>query len=161
VPPDPSELLLRADVSARNPTATQVDLRRAISDAYYAVFHSCLIAAADMICGAASRTSDRYRLVYRSVDHGTLAKLCKQVSQTNPVVAIKPSAGFGQIADFARVAGSLQGQRHLADYDPSPTFTGVEALIAISDARQAICWFTSSTNEQKEAFLWMLLFRQR
>jgi hypothetical protein len=55
----------------------------------------------------------------------------------------------------------LQRQRILADYEPARSFSDSEAKLAIADARQAIVWFESSTDEQKEAFLTMLLFRQR
>jgi hypothetical protein len=74
VPHDPSELLRQADALARSAGATQADLRRAISTAYYVVFHFCLSAAADMVCGIASRSTARYSLVYRSVDHKTLKR---------------------------------------------------------------------------------------
>jgi hypothetical protein len=76
-------------------------------------------------------------------------------------LAITPSNGFGRIADFARLTGNLQEQRHSADYDPSKSFTDNEAKLTISEARQAIDWFVSSENEQRDAFLTMLLFRQR
>jgi len=47
VPPDPDELLQQADALAGKPAATQADVRRAISAAYYAIFHFCMTAAAD------------------------------------------------------------------------------------------------------------------
>jgi hypothetical protein len=84
MPPDPGELLRQADTLAGTVGATQADLRRAISAAYYAVFHFCLIGAADMVCGPANRSSVRYSVVYRSVDHKTLSGLCRQISQTHP-----------------------------------------------------------------------------
>jgi uncharacterized protein (UPF0332 family) len=162
LPPDPDELLQQADALAGKSGATQVDLRRAISATYYAMFHFCLTAAADMVLGTAVRSTPGYSLAYRSGDHKTLRSLCAQLSQTNPQNAvIVPSNGFGRIADFARVTANLQGQRNLADYDSSRNFTDAEAKVAISEARQAIAWFKSCDNEQQKAFLTMLLFRQR
>jgi uncharacterized protein (UPF0332 family) len=158
VPPDPEELLQQADVLAGKAGANQADLRRAISAAYYAIFHFSLTAAADMVWGAASRSTPGYTLVYRSVDHKALRSLCEKLSGTNPQdVAIIPSSGFGRVADFARVTANMQRQRHLADYDPSKTFTASEAKVAISDARQAILWFKSCDDEQQKSFLTMLL----
>jgi hypothetical protein len=85
-----------------------------------------------------------------------------QLSQSRPQnVPIVPSNGFGRMADFARVTVSMQGQRYVADYDPSLSFTDIEAKLAISEARQAITWFKSCDDEQLKAFLTMLLFRQR
>jgi hypothetical protein len=142
--------------------ATQADLRRAISAAYYAIFHFTMTGAAEMFCGAADHSPSAYSVVYRSIDHKALRGLCAQLSQSKPQnVAIVPSKGFGAIADFARLTANLQAQRHLADYDPSLSFTDVGAKVAISDARQAITWFKSGDEEQRKAFLTMLLFRQR
>jgi hypothetical protein len=154
--------LQQADALAAKAGATQADLRRAISTAYYAVFHFCLTAAADMVLGTASRTASAYSVIYRSVDHKTLRGLCTQLAQTKPQnVAITPSKGFGKMADFARVTANLYGQRLMADYDPSPSVNDVEAKVAVSEARQAITWFKACDDEQQKAFLTMLLFRQR
>jgi hypothetical protein len=159
LPPDPDEYLQQADGLAGRRAASQADFRRAISAAYYALFHFCMTAAADMVVGAMGRSTSAYSFVYRSVDRKTLRSLCAQLSQTTPQnVPIVPSNGFGTIADFARLTVSLQGQRHLADYDPSRNFTVVEAKLAISEARQAIAWFKSGAAEQQNAFLIMLLF---
>jgi hypothetical protein len=161
VPPDPSELLLQADALAGKTGATQADLRRAISTAYYAVFHFCLTVAADMICGAASRSTDRYSFVYRSTDHSRLRGVCDQLRGSKPNVAFTPSGGFGRIADFARNAFNLYEQRIKADYDPSESFTAAGVQIVVSDARQAITWFQSCTVDQQQAFLTLILFKPR
>lgn len=44
----------------------QVDIRRAISAAYYATFHATITAAADQFIGVTNRDTSRYGLVYRS-----------------------------------------------------------------------------------------------
>jgi hypothetical protein len=138
------------------------DWRRAISAAYSGLFHFTLTAAADLVVGADERSSARYSLVYRSVDHSRLRTLCSQLSGTKPQnLPLVPSGGFGTIADFARIAGNLYELRNLADYDPSRNFTPDEAKLAISDARQAITWFQQGTKEQQEVFLTLLLFKSR
>ena len=45
----------------------QADLRRAISAAYYGVFHAVATEAADEFVGRTQRDSARYALVYRSI----------------------------------------------------------------------------------------------
>jgi uncharacterized protein (UPF0332 family) len=160
-PPHPEQLFEQADTLATRPEARQTDLRRAISAAYYGLFHFALTAAADMVVGADKRETSRYSLVYRSVDHSRLRTLSTQLSTTKPGVPLVPSAGFGKIADFARVAGNLHELRNLADYEPAHDFTAEEAELAISDARQAVKWFQESTAEQQEAFLALLLFKSR
>lgn len=162
MPPDPNELLRQADLLAGQTPPTQADLRRAISSAYYAVFHFCLTAAAEMVTGASAPSTERYTHVYRSIDHKVLRGLCGQLGQSQPQnVAITPGSGFGRLQDFARLTASLYEQRIFADYDPSRTYSDTEARVVISDARLAITWFNSCDDEQKNAFLTMLLFRQR
>lgn len=163
MPPDPEEFLQQADALAGNSSATQVDLRRAISAAYYAVFHFCLAAGTDMILGAGASASARYSIVYRSVDHARLRGLCEQlkVEKTHKDLPIVLAGGYGKMADFARLAGSLYEQRISADYDPSKSYTAAEVKVVISQARLAIVWFRYCTPEQQEAFLTMLLFKQR
>jgi hypothetical protein len=63
------------------PGATrQVDLRRAISSAYYAVFHGVLAAAADEFVGRTKRAALEYSLAYRSIDHRTLSPRSAEVA---------------------------------------------------------------------------------
>jgi hypothetical protein len=161
-PPDPEHLFGQAEALAALPEGRQADLRRAISAAYYGLFHFTLTAAADMIVGSGDRSSPRYSLVYRSVDHSRLRALCSQLSGTAPQnLPFLPPGGFGTVADFARIGGHLYELRNLADYDPSRDFTAEKAKVAIADARQAITWFQETTKEQQETFLTLLLFRPR
>jgi uncharacterized protein (UPF0332 family) len=161
-PPDPERLFGQAAALATSAEARQTDLRRAISAAYYGLFHFTLTAAADMVVGSDNRSSARYSLVYRSIDQLRLRALSAQLSGTKPQnLPLVPSGGFGTIADFARIVGYLYELRNLADYDPSRDFTPEEAKSAISDARQAIKWFQQGTTEQQQAFLTLLLFRAR
>jgi hypothetical protein len=163
VAPIPHEHLFeQAEALATDPNGRQAELRRAVSAAYYGLFHFTLTAAADMVVGAADRATARYALVYRSDDHGRLRSLCQQLSGTNPQVSLLPSPGdFGRVADFARIAVTLHEHRTLADYDPSRDFTLREVEIDISDAREAVKWFQQATREQQETFLTLLLFRSR
>src|SRR5216683_5648163 len=136
-PPDPERLFEQADALVSGGAAEQVhqtDLRRALSAAYYALFHFTLTAAADMVIGAGNRSTKRYELVYRSVDHSRLMTLCRQLSGSKPSSPIEPYApsdGFGLVASFARLAGELHELRNFADYDPLRDFTVDETRIAI------------------------------
>ena len=160
-PPNPEHLFEQAIALVDRPGSRETDLRRAISAAYYGLFHFVSTAAANMVVGATKQSTDRYALVYRSVDHSRLRALCLQLRATNPQVPFVPVGGFGPIADFARNAFNLHELRNLADYDPSRKFQPSEARLAISDARQAIKWFQQGTQEQQETFLTLLLFKSR
>jgi hypothetical protein len=114
----------------------QVDLRRAISSAYYGVFHAILTAAADNFVGRARRSSAQYALAYRSIDHRSLRDLCDEVSR--PVVRSRyrpyvPISGFGN--DIRAFANS---GRYAADYGPALNLTSAEARASIGAARGAL-----------------------
>ena len=68
----------------------QVDIRRAISAAYYATFHAAITAAADQFIGVTNRDTSRYGLVYRSVSHAWLRDLCKEVQKPTLSNKFKP-----------------------------------------------------------------------
>lgn len=146
--------------SARAPR--QVDLRRAISAAYYAVFHAVLGAAADEFVGKTKQSTIQYTLVYRSVAHSTLRSICENA--TKPKMPGKyaryvPSGGFdNNIQRFAAAVLELQERRHGADYDPSTRFKMSDATVAISTARSAVDNFRAATADGKTAFLTLLLF---
>ncbi len=139
----------------------QVDLRRAISAAYYGLFHFCLTAVADEFVGVSQRQTSRYALVYRSVDHRTLKDLCVEAKkQTLPAKyrPYLPPDGFGaDLQAFSMSAIDLQEKRHLADYNPQPRFTKSDARFAVNAARTAVGRLTACDGEQRKAFLTLLL----
>lgn len=143
----------------------QADRRRSISTAYYAVFHFTLAALADEFVGKAERKTARYALAYRSVDHGSLAKLCKLVSNPNSrdkLAPYAPDAGFGaNIERFASLMAQLKEKRTTADYDPSRWLTIKEARQAIAEARSAIEGFNKASAARRRAFLALLVFPLR
>ena len=143
----------------------QVDVRRAISSAYYGVFHATLTAAADHFVGAAKRGTHRYGLVYRSVQHGALRSLCEIATKQQPTaryVPHLPDGSFGpNISAFAAAALELQEKRHSADYDPLIRVKTSDARLAIGTARAALQRFNSATASEREAFLTLLLFAPR
>jgi uncharacterized protein (UPF0332 family) len=143
----------------------QVDVRRAISAAYYAIFHAILTAATDQFIGVANRDESRYGLVYRSVDHGWLRKLCEEVQKPTPSSRFRryvPAAGFGaNIVAFAAAAEDLQEKRHSADYDVMTRMNRSDASLAISTARAALGRLNNASQPERLAFLSLLLFPPR
>jgi hypothetical protein len=163
VHPDPDRLFQQAEALIDG-HKDETDLRRAISTAYYGVFHFILRAAADVVVGAANRSTSRYNLAYCSIDHGRLKTLCDQLRTSklnDKLKPYEPAAGFGPIFDFARLALNLQWQRNLADYDTTYKLDAAGARVAVSDARDAVKHFQAASVEQREAFLTLLLFKPR
>jgi hypothetical protein len=143
----------------------QVDLRRAVSAAYYSVFHATLTAAADEFIGKAARSTPQYALVYRSIEHASLRTLCIEATQLKPspkYVRYVPPAGFGpDIQLYGIAALELQERRHAADYDPSIRLRTADAVLAVNTARTALERFAKAAADRRKAFLALLLFRPR
>ena len=90
---NPDDLIAQAAKLIRPPPKgppLQVDLRRAISAAYYGVFHATMIAAADTLIGRVHRVSPHYALVYRSVDHRVFKTFCELVRRSPLPVKYQP-----------------------------------------------------------------------
>lgn len=161
---DPSHLLEQASRLVQPPPAgppRQADLRRAISAAYYSVFHCAMIALADEFVGKTKRSEARYGLIYRSINHRSLKDLCADIVKPtlpNKYLAYQPGNGFGgNLVDFAAAIVDLQGKRHLADYDPAQRFRTSDATLAIATAERAISRFSRAKAERRKIFLTLLI----
>jgi uncharacterized protein (UPF0332 family) len=164
---NPDHLFEQADklITPQTGRPRQVDIRRAISAAYYAIFHATITAAADQFVGMTNRDESRYGLVYRSVDHKWLRELCKEVQKSTPSSNFRPHTplgGFGaDIAAFAEAVVTLQIKRHTADYDVMVRMNRSDAVLAIAEARAALRRFDRASLPQRLAFLSLLLFSPR
>jgi len=160
----PDHLLQQAERLAARPPAgvsRQVDLRRAISSAYYGLFHFTLTCLADEFVGVMQRATSRYALVYRSVDHRVLKDLCLEIQRPTPsrkFVPYFPAGGFGpELGSFAASAFELYEKRNRADYDPGPRFRSLDAQLAITTARDALERFGQAKLDIRRVFLTLLL----
>jgi len=165
---NPDHLLEQAHRLIAGPSAgppRQVDIRRAISTAYYAVFHDTLIAAADSVAGRAHRGTARYALVYRGIDHQgfrSVLDLARRPVLPAPHRKYAPPDGFSPaIREFAAAGLSLQERRHTADYDPMPRFRAADAILAIAAAEAARSYWRDAPVAEREILLWLMLFRPR
>jgi uncharacterized protein (UPF0332 family) len=164
---NPDHLFEQAERLIRPPAGRprQVDVRRAISAAYYAIFHGAVTAAADEFIGVSNRDQSRYGLAYRSVNHAWLRDLCKEIQKSTLSSKFKsyaPSPGFDpNITSFAAAVVELQEKRHSADYDVMIRMNGSDAALAIAEARTALHRFGTASEPQRSAFLSLLLFPPR
>jgi uncharacterized protein (UPF0332 family) len=109
----------------------QADLRRAVSTAYYALFHGLAETAADRLVGATppARSSSAWSRVYRDLTHHNAKKACVSAEQ------------FSDSADlllFTTTFPELQDLRHQADYDPNVRFQHNFVITRIAEASQAL-----------------------
>ena len=133
----------------------QTDLQRAVSDAYYAMFHTLAACCADLLVGVGyfARRRPEWRQIYRALDHGFARRQCNN----NAVIAQFPP----EIQLFAWYFSETQRLRHLADYDPDSNFTRRDVLQLINETERIIAEFNSAPADRRRAFAVHVLFRNR
>ena len=139
---DPRALLAHAVALARSDDAAPDDarLRRAVSAAYYAVFHAVALAVAAHLVPA-SRDETRYRLA-RSVHHRRVADVCTWLTRGGAKQHVaEVVARLRRAPDVVGLAQSfvdLQDARHVADYDHLSRIDASAAESACADAGRAL-----------------------
>jgi hypothetical protein len=133
----------------------QAYLRRAVSSAYYALFHYlCWEATRQLLPGGP--TDDRLALA-RSTDHEALRTVCGWVA--NPMTAplhVRPIAtrlgATPGILSVALTFPDLQQARHEADYDHFGGFSKPAAIQYVDAAEAAIRGMRYQKTPKKQAF---------
>lgn len=123
----------------------QADLRRAVSAAYYAVFHELARTCADALVGKtkAKRADKAWVEVYRGLDHGAARKACD-----TSVNVVFPQG----IKDFSDAFKQLRSARHAADHDPMIRPGEIEALGLITLAEDSINALSGAGRNDRIAF---------
>jgi hypothetical protein len=104
-------------------------LRRAVSDAYYALFHALCYAAVDGAVGWRNPPAVIAPL-YRSLDHGDVRRKLER----SDLRSLGP-----QVGRIGQIFGDLLEERFVADYDPQTYApTRADVLILIAQAREAV-----------------------
>jgi uncharacterized protein (UPF0332 family) len=135
----PADLLEQAErlaqLDARRPK--QASLRRAVSSAYYALFHLLTSEASALYAlepGLAAR-------INRTFSHSDMKKASQWIGNGKlPRAVQSPGGSYTTPPELKTVADafvSLQQARHEADYDLSRTFRRQEALNFVQSAREA------------------------
>jgi hypothetical protein len=164
---DPDELLRQAEhlAKSRQPgPARQVDVRRAISASYYALFHCVVTAVADEFVGKTNRGDVRPNLVYRSVDHRKIKSVGAAVQplKPEPMIALLLPLGAGDaLRQFAAIIVQMQVQRTHADYGPGRLLRTSDVTAAVSLARQAMALFGRIGGPERLVFLTLIAFPYR
>ena len=138
--------------SAQSGRPRQIMLRRAVSTAYYALFHALCSSNAHTLIGTLS-TANRlaWMRTYRALDHGPAKNRMEQRLASLPV----------GIQTFAKEFSILQEQRHRADYDPAVGFRRSEVIRLIDRAEIATQSFYAADIAERRYFATLVLFRNR
>lgn len=120
----------------------QDSLRRAVSTAYYAMFHSLASSNADCLVGRPHDplSEHAWSRAYRGLSHGAARR---NLLQDRSLFSL-------QIQQFADVFAQLQDQRHRADYDPNRTFSRPQALYWIERAEGSTDNFMQTSADERK-----------
>jgi hypothetical protein len=102
-------------------------MRRAVSTAYYAMFHALARLCADQLVGGIHAKTAAWARVRHALDH----KLAKTI-----LCSVEAAGLASEIVAFGEAFALLQERRHQADYDPAPFryyFNQTAALINLAE----------------------------
>ena len=143
-----------AGASPRLGRPRQAMLRRAVSTAYYAMFHALCQGNADTLVGnaASGNNAELWARTYRALDH----------RPAKDRLASYNSAGAPAMSNFANRFGNLQSHRHDADYNPRRMFSRSQVINMINRAAAATPAFYDMPSPQRRTLaVNLLLTRSR
>ena len=153
---NPKDFLDVADelIAPRQGRPRQVNLRRAKSSIYYALFHCLASSNANMLVGSkgSTRSERAWTQTYRAIQHGTARNRCE-----NRKIELFPQP----IQDFAWIFCMMQHERHEADYDPNKRLYLDDVFWSIRMAEFAISDFVAVDKKDRRAFAVYLLLDSR
>jgi hypothetical protein len=117
----------------------QTSLRRAVSSAYYALFHALAALCANELVGY-TKPWDVYAPIYRTLEHGKAKEVFKRIVQRGPNIAV-----------IGRTFILMQESRYSADYDPSPFPFGRAETLDLIQTRQTITRISQLTREDRKS----------
>ena len=148
--PFPEDLLQQAyDLANKEPTnPKQASLRRAVSTAYYALFHLLIDEAVSKWAIERQRS-----ILARTFEHGKMKGICDGVLKSVKSGGTVPP----ELNTVAHNFIQLQQHRHIADYDNSKQWSRTETLNVLTLATDAFnAWLAISTQDAAQDYLLQL-----
>ena len=144
--------LIRASRLLAGGQPSQEALRRAVSTAYYAMFHALATSNADLIVGTKVQVNQsNWIATYRSLRH---------FRAENPLHGW-PHLFSLPVQNFAVVIGSIKTERENADYNPVVNFAQNQVITWIDRAEQAIIAFNTASPQERSMVAIATLAGQR
>lgn len=141
----------------------QASLRRAVSDAYYALFHLLAAEGTKVVRPAMLRNHVR-----RAYEHANMKSVCKSwargAKSSLPALtaALATEPIEPELSEVAKVFVLLQEARHAADYDLSQTLTRSESSALVASSEKAFrAWNAVRATPNAAVFLAALLFEKQ
>ena len=137
-----------------DPETETTRLRRAVSTAYYAMFHALARNSADTLVGesATQRATETWRRIYRALEHRTAYRELRESALTDFSTEIK---------EFGSTFRSLQVWRHRADYDPHSRLSRANTVSLINEAEAAINGLLDASTAERQELTARVLFPSR
>ena len=143
--------LLSPQIAGRLPTHEHI--RRAVSNAYYAMFQALAENNATALVGAPTNqtTAAAWARIYRGLDHAT-ARAALQSNRQNFSISVQ---------GFTNAFVDLQQRRHSADYDPNAVFTASDGTMHLDRAESAILGLAQIAPDERLHIATLTLVRSR
>ena len=133
----------------------QASLRRAVSTAYYALFHLLI-----------SETTANWKRAHlraelgRAFDHNTMKSASNRLLQLP--FGGEDGHAVAALKYVAKSFSELQENRHIADYDNTKLWTKTEALALVGSAKRAFqAWHAIREEQIAQGYLLSLLLKKR
>ena len=146
----------------------QASLRRAVSSAYYALFHRLTFDAARFLVATSYKKPHRKELqvaVRRAFDHAQMKQVARSFGAGAPVRPWRALLPNGRVSPELQRVGqtfvSLQERRHSADYDAGASFARADTLALVARLRRAFADLDRVPDAERDVFLTALAFHGR
>jgi hypothetical protein len=150
-----------------SPELEDVISRRAISNAYYALFHALVEQSTLALLHADLLQTPIALVMRRSFEHATMRNVCNQLKRPSPnpnLVKLFPNQTLpSELNSLLGLFPDLQDLRHQADYDAEmifDCFTATTVLQAVVSKTQHLLHFRQSQPQAFATFAVMLLLQK-
>jgi uncharacterized protein (UPF0332 family) len=159
----PEQLIAQAEFLLGNTKPNEASVRRAVSTAYYALFHFLI---RDAITNW--KHTDHHSRLARTFDHKRMkdasAAILKEIGNaTNSAMMADPEqAARFKLSIVSQAFIDLQQARHRADYDIGEALNALDAAVHVAQARLAVQdWAEVKDEPLAQNYLYSLLFEDR
>jgi hypothetical protein len=151
-----------AGEGARQGRPRTTNLRRATSDAYYALFHAIALAVANE--GLPNASATEQHALSRYISHTAVKKASEWVSGAPPPLHLQTVVNRLRASQSLRAVASafatLHEQREAADYDHDADFTRRATLAEVRRAEQAVAAVCTNAADDDFRALYGLIILQ-
>lgn len=142
----------------------QASLNRAVSTAYYAIFHKIIHACSLQMFGATKQSEQLRYAAARKFEHKHMKDVCKRITDADKAYQLLFGIIPKELRDVCLIFVQLQEERHRADYDLSAQYSrkAVQATCHIAKSVfQNMDYLKSNHDDALTKFSMLLFIRAR